>query len=452
MSTTGKTQKMTWRHIAFAIAAGAMMGVGIGMLFNAAGVFYPQVATDFGMINAETGKPNTGPVGLWVTIVFVGTTIILPFCGRLLEKHSARVIYTVSIICLGVAFLINAAAPGIWAFYIAGVIGSVPSAFILYLIPVLVARWFTKKLGLITGLISGMSGIGAAIWNIVAANIISVSGWRMGYVFYALATLIVCLPLVVLFIRSNPEEVGIMPYGYSADEAASATNDAEASEKRRLSIKGVSFKRALKSPAFYFFAIQGFAGGIFAGINQFIPTYANYTLAGDPAAIALIGASMTSATMVSNLLGKVIFAALTDKSPLVAVLCGAGVPAVSLIMLLFFAGPSSSAVFFIACGFIYGFCNPNAVLILPLCVRKAFGDKDYSEIWGAISPVAALAAGFGFTIWGFIASATSFNVVFAIGLGILVLLVVCYLAARANAKTLPQTTKAEDDQTAAQAA
>lgn len=451
MTTKTKGQGITWRHIAFAIATGAMMGIGIGMLFNAAGVFYPEVATEFGMINAETGKPNTGPVGLWVTIVFVGTTVILPFCGRLLEKYSARVIYTVAIICLCLAFFINAVAPGIWAFYIAGVIASVPSAFILYLVPVLVSRWFTKKLGLVTGLISGMSGVGAAIWNIVAANIIAASGWRMGYVFYALANLIVCLPLVILFVRSNPEEVGVMPYGYSAEESAKAESPEKLAEQRKMTIKGVSFKRALKSPAFYFFAVQGFMGGVFAGINQFIPTYANYTLAGDPAAIALIGASMTSATMVSNLLGKVIFAAITDRSPLVAVLCGAGVPAVSLILLLTLAGPESSAIFFVACGFIYGFCNPNAVLILPLCVRKAFGDKDYSEIWGAMSPVAALAAGFGFTIWGFIASATSFNVVFGIGLVTLVILVVCYLAGRSNAKTLPQTTAAEDEKATAAA-
>lgn len=425
----------------FAVACGAMMGVGCGMLMNAAGVFYPSVATEFGLVTAE-GKPNTGPISLWTTIYFLGTTIILPFCGRLLEKYSARTLYAVAVICLCIAFGINAAAPGVWAFYIAGVFASVPSAFILYLIPVLVSRWFVKKLGFITGLISAMSGACAAVWNILAASIISTSGWRIGYVFYLIMNLVICLPLVILFVRSTPEAFGLLPYGYVAEGGESKEEAMKTAEKNA---KGVSLKRALKSPALYFFAIQGFCGGIFAGINQFIPTYANYTLAGDPAAIALIGASMTSATMISNLLGKVIFASLTDRTPLLAVLGGAGVPAIALILLLVFAGPGSSAVFFIACGFLYGFCNPNAVLILPLCVRKAFGDKDYSKIWGTISPVASLAAAFGFTIWGFIAAATSFTVVFGIGLVILVVLVACYLVARSSAKNLPQTTVAEDE-------
>lgn len=448
MSSANK-QKMTWRHITFAIAMGAAMGIGVGMLFNAAGVFYPHVATEFGFIDPSTNKPNTGPVGLWLTIVFIGTAIILPFCGRLLEKYSARILYTVAMVCLVAAFGINAAAPGIWAFYVAGVIATVPSAFILYLTPVLVARWFTEKLGFVTGLISSMSGIGAAVWNIMAASMIAASGWRMGYVLYALCNLIVCLPLVWLFVRSKPEDVGVMPYGYSAEEVADEAAIAREAEERRLATKGASYKDVIKHPAFYLFAVQGFAGGVFAGINQFIPTYANYTLAGDPAAIALIGASMTSATMISNLLGKVIFATVTDKSPLAAVLLGAGVPAIALVLLLTVASADSPAMFFIACGFIYGFCNPNAVLILPLCVRKAYGDKDYSKIWGMISPVAALAAGVGFSIWGFIAAASSFEVVFTIGLGVLVVLVVCYLGARATVPSLKQTTIAEDEAAAA---
>lgn len=443
--STKNEQNMTWRHVMFAVAMGVAMATGAGMLFNAAGVFYPHVATEFGFINAETGKPNTGPVGMWLTIVFIGTAVILPFCGRLLEKHNARLIYAVAVALLVIAFGINAAAPGIWAFYVAGVLATVPSAFILYLTPVLVSRWFTKKIGLITGVISSMSGIGAAVWNIMAASVIASSGWRMGYVVYAACNLIVCLPLIILFVRSRPEEVGVMPYGYSAENAADEAAIAKAAEERRLQTKGVSFKDVIKHPAFYLFAIQGFAGGVFAGVNQFIPTYANYTLAGDPAAIALIGASMTSATMISNLLGKIIFAAFTDKSPLAGVLGGACVPAISLILLLTVAGPTSPAIFFVVCGFIYGFCNPNAVLILPLCVRKTYGDKDYSKIWGMISPVAAVAAGVGFSIWGFIAAASSFEVVFMIGLAILVVLIACYLGAASTAKSLKQTTVAEDE-------
>ena len=332
MTDKGSAQKMTARHVMFAVACGVLMGVGAGMLFNAAGVFYPRVAEEFGV--------GSGQVGLWLTIVFFVTTVILPFCGRLLEKGNARVIYSICALALPVAFGLNAMAPGIWMFYIAGVIAAIPSAFILYLIPALVSRWFQKKLGFITGLISSLSGIGAMAWNMIAAGIIEGSGWRMGYVFYALATLITCLPLAVLFIRSRPEDVGLLPYGYSAESADMDT--AEAVEQHRLATKGASYKDVLRSPAFYFFAIMGFCGGIFAGMNQFIPTYAISV-----GQAATIGAAMTSATMLSNLLGKIAFASLTDRTPLGSVLCGAGIPAIALVILLFFAGPASPMWLFI---------------------------------------------------------------------------------------------------------
>lgn len=422
-SSAPKKEKMGFRHLMFVVTCCVMMATCTGMWFNAAGIFYNTVSTDLGV--------GLGQLSLYITLSYVATMVFLPFAGRLLEKYEARTLYAVGTVLMFASFMIMATAQSVWMFYLAGVISCVMVAFGLYLLPIVIGRWFTARVGFVVGLASAFSGIGAALWNPMGTAIMTAFGWRAAYATFGFITLIALLPLVLLFFRSRPEEVGLRPYGASAASTADAGSKTPAT--------GVDYAQVMKSPAFFLFCLMGVCGPLIAMINMYLPSYAQTI-----GFTAMIGAGMASASMIGNLLGKIAFGAVSDKSVGAAVLCGAAAPLIGIVMMMTLGASSEFVVF--AASFIFGMCNGNAVVILPLVVRRSIGEKDYARVWANISPICALFAGVGASLWGFVFDATqSYDTVFVIGIALCVLLVLFYAGASFFVKKLVHTSAPLND-------
>ena len=423
-SDAPKKEKMGIRHIMFVVTCCVMMATCTGMWFNAAGIFYNTVSADMGV--------GLGQFSLYITLSYVATTVFLPFAGRMLERFEARTLYSIGTILMFASFVIMAAAQNIWMFYIAGVLSAGMVAFNLYLLPVLIGRWFKARVGFVVGLSSAFSGIGAALWNPMGTAIMTAMGWRAAYLTFGIITLVALLPLVFFFVRSTPEEVGIKPYGIALS-AGSATTQA-GTEK----LTGADYGKVMKSPAFILFCLMGVCGPLIAMINMYLPSYAQTI-----GFAAMIGATMASASMIGNLIGKIAFGAVSDKSTTAAVLCGAAAPLIGIVIMMSLG--ATSEIFVLAASFIFGMCNGNAVVILPLVVRRSIGDKDYARVWANISPICALFAGVGATLWGFVFDATkSYDTVFIIGIVLCILLVLFYFGAIKFAKRIPHTSEVVD--------
>lgn len=71
-------------HYAFVIAACCclMMGVNVGLTFSCAGIFYKPVTADLGI--------TVGSFGLYMTFMYIASSLMLPVAGRLLDRYSAR--------------------------------------------------------------------------------------------------------------------------------------------------------------------------------------------------------------------------------------------------------------------------------------------------------------------------------------------------------------------------
>lgn len=419
-SKSATREKLTWRHVGAVIAAAAMGFVGTSLWLNSSGIFYSSVAQEFNV--------GLGQVTIYYSLGLFVTIVLLPISGRLLEKGKTRLLYVGSNVLLAIAFFLNAIAPNLWVMYIAGVLASGMCVFDMYLMPVFVAKWFKTKVGTIVGCAGAMSGIGGAIWNMVGSGIILSAGYRMGYMAFGFIVLVVLVPLCIVFAR-EPKDVGCRPYG----EVAAAAAAAESEKKAPVKLTGADYAKVIKSPAFVMFIIMGFCGGLVAMMAQYMTSFAlsvGYA--------ATIGAAMTSAAMIGNMLTKIAFGAAADKSPLLSVLGGVVFPLVALAGLIMIGGGSAAVV--IALAFIYGGSQPNNVIILPVVTQKTFGDKDYSKIWSTISPFCALASACGATIWGWIYDGMgSFIGVFIVGIILLVVRLIAYLIGRASAKKLPHT-------------
>jgi sugar phosphate permease len=124
-------------------------------------------------------------------------------------------------------------------------------------------RWFVARRGLALGLLNSASSTGQLIILPTLMVIIVASGWRAGSMLLA-GTCLVLACLVFFFMRNDPSEVGLEPFGEGSPEAqgkgASALRHARGSSN-------ISMREVIRTPTFWllcgsFFICGGTANGL----------------------------------------------------------------------------------------------------------------------------------------------------------------------------------------------
>ena len=87
-----------------------------------------------------------------------------------------------------------------------------------------VSRWFDRRRGSALALISSGTYIAGAIWPPIFEQVIANYGWRQAMLWYALAEIVVVVPLAAIYFRAAPEVIppaaasgaGLARRGFSA--------------------------------------------------------------------------------------------------------------------------------------------------------------------------------------------------------------------------------------------
>ncbi len=78
-------------------------------------------------------------------------------------------------------------------------------------------RWFVRRRGLVIGVLTAASATGQLVFLPLLAWLVTHNGWQSVSIAVSVATLAV-VPLVLLFARNRPEDVGLLRYGATGDE------------------------------------------------------------------------------------------------------------------------------------------------------------------------------------------------------------------------------------------
>jgi sugar phosphate permease len=81
------------------------------------------------------------------------------------------------------------------------------------------SRWFVRRRGLVTGLLTASNASGQLVFLPLLAWIATAYDWRFAAVAVAAAALLVVVPLTIVFVRDRPEDVGLLPFGASEQPA-----------------------------------------------------------------------------------------------------------------------------------------------------------------------------------------------------------------------------------------
>jgi MFS family permease len=179
------------------------------------GIFFEPIRNEFGWTNAMTASG--------VTLFFWVYAVSAPIVGQLARKFGVRKTVLMGGFLLGGGGVILSQITSLWQLYLAwGIIAAIGSVS-LYIVPTMVlSKFFFKKRGSTVGWSSVGVSAGQALIIPQIAKLIPSWGWRPSMLF--LGIIVICTTSILgwLFLRENPEELGLYPDG--ADGPAINTN------------------------------------------------------------------------------------------------------------------------------------------------------------------------------------------------------------------------------------
>lgn len=366
-----------------------IMGVNIGIAFSCAGIFYSPVSESLGV--------KVGVFGLYMSIMYVASTVMLPAAGQLIEKFSARWLLTGCSAVMGLTYIAMAFFTQVWEFYVAAAVLGVTIAFLLYLsFPTLINRWFNKRVGLLMGVCAAASGVGGILLNPVGAWLITDFGWHVAYGIFGALILLVCSPLYGLLLRDRPEDKGLLPFGGEAAKTKAGTP-----------AEGKTCREALRTPTFYALMLFSLLMMAVSTLNLFIPGFAlseGFDL--EQASFA------AAAVMVGVTLGKLALGHINDRNCLLGVLLTTLGGAIGIALLLI---TGAGLWPLIGGAFLFGWAYAGVMVQTAMLTRGMFGARDYARIYSFVSVALAIGGAVASGAWGFLVDAMSYRFIFILG-------------------------------------
>lgn len=246
-----------------------------------------------------------------------------------------------------------------------------------------VSQWFDRRRGLALGLMMLGIGGGAIVVPSLAQQFITKLGWHAAYTILGSAVWLVAVPTVAVFLKERPQDIGLLPDGARARDAA---------EETRAARPGLVAKEAWRTATFWLLAGAFFL--VSASVQGCVVHLA--AMLGDrgiKAQTAALGSPLIGAAV---LIGRVGIGYLLDRifAPRVAALCFAGT-ATGIGLLGFGSTPMAFAG-----AFLVGFGLGAEVDLIPYLTGRYFGLRAFGKIYSSLFAAFALAGALGPLIMG----------------------------------------------------
>jgi MFS family permease len=334
-----------------------------------------------GPVGAELGWTN-GQILYGSSVAAIGSPISAPFIGALTDRIGVRRMLVGS-------FLMEALIIASFKF----MDGNITAYIVRYLALVvfcmgttqvvfsrLVSSWFNRRLGLALGITLAGVGIGGAFWSQAAQRLIEHFGWRNAYLCIGAFIAFITVPLLALLIQESPAARGLAVDG----DAGAGRVQAEAVAAR----SGMTLWEVVCTARYWVLLGAFFLVGLSLQSIAFhlIPLLKSR---GVPAHEA---ASVQSAMWIAVVIGRISSGWFIDRAfaPRVAqtYLLAPIVGIAALVM-----GVSGFSTF-IAVMFV-GFAVGGESDVIAFLVRRYFGLRYYSRIYGTFFAAYGTAAAFG---------------------------------------------------------
>ena len=262
----------------------------------APGVLIVPLQREFGWNRAE--------IAAAVSINLVLFGLIGPFAAAFMARFGIRRVVLSALLTIATGVALTSVMTSLWQLYLLwGVVVGVGAGCMASVLAAVVAnRWFVARRGLVVGVLTAAGATGQLVFlPVLASEAVSV-GWRYASLTVA-GALIIVIPLVFIFLRDKPADVGLRAYGATEADAPSATGNPFATAVQGLRL-------AVGSGAFWLLAGSFFICG--ATTNGLIGTHL-IPASMDHGMAEVTAASLLAVIGIFDIVGTVASGWLTDR-------------------------------------------------------------------------------------------------------------------------------------------
>ncbi|MCX7162391.1 MAG: MFS transporter [Betaproteobacteria bacterium] len=368
------------------IVAVAMLGLGLsnGLTSYSFGLLVLPIGTEFGASRMEM---------MWAMTAGALTSILIsPAAGTLMDKRSARVLFTIGALFLSAALVLISLARNVWEFILVfGVVMSVSNTLLGPLgANTLVARWFSRQRGRALGVTAIGTSLGGLLVPLMLQTLIDAYGWRTACLSMAGVVLLLLLPPILLLVRSRPADLGLLPDGavaaVDAQGAAAAATNAEMPD-------------LLRDAAFWriSLAVGVLMAAFTAVLANLVPFAVGHGVAPKQAALLI------SVISVAGVSGKLLFSVFADRINLKTAILGALVMVGAPLLVL-----TQSPVFWVMvlAALSVGMASGAFLPAWGAILARIYGPLVFGRVMGRMQPVTIVMVMLAMPMTGFLFDVT----------------------------------------------
>lgn len=409
-----------WYIVAVTGLAGAFAG-GTSQAFF--GLFVKPMEDEFGW--------NRTAIAGVITSATLAAGLTSALVGRLADRQGPRLLMTIGVALYGLAYLGMTQVTQVWHLYVAYMIARVASLHLMSgVVPrTAVVNWFRRMRGRVLGFQTTAPPLGGAALAALAGALLAAGfNWRSVLASFGAVALVLLLVPIALFIRRQPEDMGLLPDGDlepAADEPA-ASGRPVARGRRGGAAPEISWtlQQALRTKAIWLIGfgtlLQASASG---GVSFHMAAY--FTDLGLGAGFAAAAASMF---LLTGALSASVWGFLTERYEERLLVVVATVIATMLTLYgSFITEPVGGLIF----AGLYGATTRGENALVMMMLASYYGRKSFGSISGFASGFSFVGLGSGPLLfsWTFDASG-GYTAMFMVGTGLLASAVVMLALAR----------------------
>src|SRR5690349_12101788 len=355
-------------HYAWVVAAVTFFALLGSAGFRATpGVLIVPLQNEFGW--------NRAIISIAVSINLILFGLMGPFAAALMDRFGLRIVTVGALLTVATGALLTTVMSSPWQLYLLWgvVVGLGTGCMASVLAATVASRWFVQRRGLVLGALTAAGATGQLIFLPGLGWLAQNSGWRYAAIAVAAAAVAV-VPIVAIFLRNRPSDVGLRAYGSTeADKAPANTGSPIANAFRGLRI-------GVKSRDFWLLGGSFFICG--ASTNGLIGTHL-IPASMDHGMAEVTAASLLATIGIFDVIGTLASGYLTDRFDSRWLLfIYYGLRGLSLLLLPYVLGtPNFALILFIV---FYGLDWVATVPPTVQLARKAFGMQNFAIIYGWI--------------------------------------------------------------------
>jgi OFA family oxalate/formate antiporter-like MFS transporter len=380
-----------WIIVAIAMIAG----------FISSGVSNVTMAVVLKPISEDLGWSRT-VMAAAITLGSFGGGLLSPMFGPVADRYGPRVLLPLGGVLVGLLSIGVSLSTEPWQFYATFIPARALTEFLLCgVVPyTAIANWFHDKRPRAMGLVAMSTPLGSAAMTLVYQYLVIHYGWRSAFLLLGWAFLILVVVPAAIFLRRQPEDLGMFPDGVEPAllSAAAPSGDAQASSSLDPSW---SRAQAMRTPALWllvasvFFASLG-TGGIAFHMVAYLT---------DVRIVPAAAAGALSVMALSGAFGNGIWGALAERFSARGLSVATTVLSAASVALLMQVDSPATAYLF---GLLFGISARGGTAVLTqILLAHYFGRRSFGAISGVLEPfhkgglgIGALMAGVGFDFFG----------------------------------------------------